>query len=190
MEINNVEGEILGVLTAQSIVEGLMVVLGPKTTNSNDFGGNTDLATVRPPQSLDEAKRSRWIVTWPQTLQKPPFYNPMPSFSFALRQGFDQAANAPFSASVWTTYPGMQNGQTIPSGVGALAFGNGIYTVPSGSFIDSAGIKVDGTPLSVNYSGVTAGKLQAETSYDPSICVATVVGFDTSLYALTFRLGA
>jgi hypothetical protein len=188
MEINNTEGEILGVMTSTTVVEGLMVFLGPKAASA-DFGSNTDLATVRAPLSADEAKKSRYIVTWPQTLQKPPFYNSLPSYSFAQRGGFDQAVNVPFNADVWMTYPGMQNGKTIPSGTGALAFGEGTYTVPSGSFIDSAGIKVAGTPLSVNYTGATAGKLQAEASFSSDVCVATVVEFDTSTYALTFKIG-
>ena len=76
--------------------------------------------------------------------------NPTPSMAYALRGGFDQAANAPFATTVYLTQPGNQEGLTIPSGSTALAFTDGIFTIPSGAYVYSADIINPGAAIIVS----------------------------------------
>ncbi|GAG16445.1 unnamed protein product, partial [marine sediment metagenome] len=80
-------------------------------------------------------------------------------------------------------------GQTIPSGQGAVGFGDeSILTVPSGAYVYSANVEVPGTYLEVantNDDGAgEAGKLK-EGSTNP---VAEVVRYNSTTYRLTFRI--
>lgn len=183
MEINKVIGDILGVVCTEDIVEGRMICL---TSHSQDvdYGSQTDLPGAKLPTSAEEANRARFVITWQQDNRKPPYFNPMPSYSFALRNMFGSAANVPFSATVWLTYPGFQNSVTIPSGTAAVAFGAGTYTVPSGQYIYSASL-VPGAPLSVSYSGTDKGKLQYLATWGVS-AVGEVYRRDSSTGDLTF----
>jgi hypothetical protein len=90
----------------------------------------------------------------------------------------------PFAATVYLTYPGYQNSVTIPSGTGALAFGAGTFTVPSGQYIYNAGLQVPGALVSVSYSGADAGKLQLQATYDADVVVGVVENFDSTTYDL------
>jgi len=184
MEINQINGVIKSVVAVSGIAEGRMVFMTSHGF-SQMFGSLTDLPGVNVPATADEAKRARFIVTWGVTSQKPPFYVPNPAFSFALREGFDQAANAPFAATVYPTYPGYQNGVVIPSGTPVRAFGAGTFTVPSGAYVDSASLHSAGCLLSVNYTGANAGLLQAEATYSDAV-VAVVEEWDSATSALTF----
>jgi len=187
MEINHYGDTILGVVASEDIVEGRMVLL---TTNyfSRDFGSQTDLPAVKMPDTQAEAGRARYVVTFEQDNRPTPFFQPHPSMAFALRYGFDQAENAPFSTTVYLTHPGVQEGRTVPSGAGALAFGEGIYTVPSGAFVYSAELQVPGTPLAAcdtaSDSAGDAGKLH----YSTTEVVAEVVRYDNTNNKLTFKI--
>lgn len=184
MEINKVNGDILGVVTAADTVEGRMVCLTSHSFD-NDFGSQVDLPAVKVPSTADEAKRARFILTWQVDNRTPPYYVPQPSYAFSLRSGgFGGAANVPFSATVYLTYPGYQNSVTIPSGTGALAFGAGTFTVPSGQYIYAAGLRTPGALLSVSYSGADAGKLQLQATYDADLVVGMVENFDATTFDL------
>jgi len=159
MEINHYGDTILGVVTTSEIVEGRMVCLTSHTA-SRDYGSLTDVPGAKLPASAAEAARSRYVITFEQDNRSLPLYQPQPAFDWALRYGWDQAANAPFSATVYLTHPGVQEGLTIPSGVGALAFGEGLYTVPSGCYVYAATIEVPGTQLEVAFTDPDKGKLQ------------------------------
>ncbi len=188
MEINKINGDILGVMAANTIYPGRMVVLLAHSF-SNDFGSQTDLPGVRHPQTAEEGKRARHMAGWMVDNRQPPYYVSMPSYSFSMRTGgFGGAANVPFTSVVWLTWPGMQKDVAIPSGLAMLAYGAGTYTVWSGSYIGSAAIKVPGCLLSVSYAGATAGQLQAQATFDADVVVGKVVGFDTSNDALTVTL--
>lgn len=184
MEINQINGVIKSVVAVSGITEGRMVFMTSHAVSQN-FGSLTDLPGVNVPSTADEAKRARFIVTWPVTAQKPPFYVPNPTLTFALREGFDQAANAPFSATVYPTYPGYQNSVVIPAGTPVRAFGAGTYTAPSGTYVDSAPLHSAGCLVSVNYTGANAGKLQAEATYSDAV-VGVVEEWDSSTGHLTF----
>jgi len=187
MEINHYGDTILGVVPTEDIVEGRMVLLTSHTF-SYDFGSREDLPGVKLPDDGTEAARARYCLTWAQDNRSLPLYQPHPSFAYALRYGFDQDANAPFSATVYITKPGQQEGVTIPSGQPSAAFGEGIYTVPSGAYVYSAEVEVPGNPLAVantnDDSADDAGKLK----YSATNPVAEVYGFDATNSRLTFKL--
>jgi hypothetical protein len=187
MEIRNFE-RVDGVEAVADIVEGRFVIKCANT-DSYDFGSKRDIAGVRVPNTAEEAKRAKYVITWPVDNRQPPIYQPNPAFSWALRGGFDQAANSPFKPDkVYLTYPGYTNGATIPSGNLALAFTDGVFTIPSGGFVDSADIEVVGAMFTIQYgTGADAGK--------PIYCAADAVGvigtverFDSTTYSLTVRV--
>jgi hypothetical protein len=185
MEINKINGDILGVMAANSIYPGRMVVLLAHSFD-NDFGSQTDLPGARHPQTADEGKRARHMAGWMVDNRTPPYYVSMPSYSFSMRSGgFGSTANVPFTSEVWLTWPGMQKSVTIPSGMAMLAYGAGTYTVWSGSYIYSAAVKTPGCLLSVAYTTTDCGKLQAQSTFDADVVVGKVVYYDTSTGALT-----
>jgi len=185
MEINKVNGDIKGVVLTQDIVEGRFVCLTSHSFNA-DFGSQTDLPGVKLPTTADEAKRARFILTWAVDNRTPPYYNPQPAYAWSLRRGgFGGAANVPFSATVWLTYPGYQDGVTIPSGTSALAFGAGTFTVPSGAYVYNASLQTPGAALAVSYSGAYAGMLEYTATWDASVVVAVVDEYNSSTGDLT-----
>lgn len=181
MEINRFE-LVKGVVAVADIVEGRfgLLVANPLT---HDFGSWADLPGFRVPATADEAKKAKYVVTWEVTNRKPPFYQPMPSMAFALRGGFDQAANTPLtSTTVYTVYPGYQDSVTIPSGTPALAFGTGTYTIPSGQYIDSADIKVVGASIIIANTAedtTDAGKPKYQATVDDRV-IGTTRFYDSS----------
>lgn len=188
MEINHYGDTILGVVPTADVVEGRMVLLTSHSF-SYDFGSRTDLPGAKVPATAAEAIRARYVITFAVDNRATPIYQPVPSFSYALRAGgWDQASNVPFSATVYLTQPGHQEGLTIPSGTPSLAFGEGIYTVPSGAYVYSADIETPGFPLTVADTATdgagSAGKLKA----DATSPVAEVVRFDSATDKLTFKI--
>jgi hypothetical protein len=187
MEINHYGDTILGTVPQEDIVEGRMVCL-IANVHSRNYGSQTDLPGVKRPDTRVEAARSRYIIAFEQDNRSLPLYQPQPHFDWALRYGWDQAANAPFSATVYLTHPGQQECLTIPSGQGALAFGEGIYTVASGCYIYSAAVEIPGTQLEVandaDDSEADSGKLK---ELSQGTVVAEVVQFHDDA-RLTFKI--
>lgn len=187
MEINHYGDTILGVVPQEDIVEGRMVLL-TANVHSRNYGSQTDLPGVKLPDDSTEAARARYCIAFEQDNRSLPLYQPQPQYPWALRHGWEQSSNAPFSATVRITHPGVQIAQTIPSGQGAAAFGEGVYTVTSGNFVYSANVAVPGTLLEVantnDDSEADSGKLK-EGSTNP---VAEVVRFDSTNSKLTFKV--
>lgn len=182
MEINRFE-EVVGVVPQANVVEGRFVVL---TANvwSADFGSVADLPGAVIPSSSELATRAKYLVAFAQDNRPTPIMQPMGSYPFALREGFDQTGNLPLSTTVYLTHPGNQEGNTIPSGQPSLAFTDGTFTLPSGAFIYDTSIIVPGCLLVVEYSGGDAGK--------PKSCATNAVGvigetesYDTTTGRLT-----
>lgn len=187
MEINNILGDVKAVVAKNNIVEGRMVTLQAHTLSA-DFGSLVDLPGVDTPSTADEAKKARFVVTFPVTYQKPPIYVNPPSMAYALRGGFDQADNSDFTAVVETTFPGYKESKTIPSGTLARAFGAGTFTIPSGQYIASANL-VPGASLSVAYTpAADRGKLQYQATYDADLVVGFVMLVDPNTQNLTVTL--
>ena len=185
--------DIVGVVVVEDIVEGRMVLLTANTPGGYDFGSRTDLPGVKLPDTEAEANRAKFCVTWPvsnATAHGPiKLFIPTPSFDYALRQGFDQAENVPFSAAVHLTWPGNKDGVTIPSGYLALAFDRGVFRVPSGHYVHSAALEVVGAELSVTNAAddtaAEAGKLQLQSGNETVIAVTEHFNSDDN--SLTFR---
>lgn len=180
MEINDFE-KVKGVVTTEDIVEGRFVVLG-EHTETYDFGSRTDLLGAKVPTTAEEASRAKYIITWPVSNSQTPMYQPTPSYPFSLRQGFGGAANVPFTSKVYLTYPGYMDGETIPSGNLALAFTEGVFTLPSGAYVYGADIIKKGAALVVDY-GSDKGKVK----YTATLAVG-VVGFTESYDSATGKL--
>jgi hypothetical protein len=184
MEINDYS-KIQGAVTMEAITEGRMVVLDKHSMDHN-FGSRKDLPGVRIPANATEAARARFCLTFAVDNAEPPLFEPYPAMDFALRGGFDQAANVPFTAKVHLTQPSMKEGQVVPSGALALAFGEGTYTVPSGAFVASADLE-PGAYLAVSNKtdhNDDAGKLR----YSADATFAEVLEYDTVKQTLTFRI--
>jgi len=190
MEINKYT-DIVGVVAGENIPEGRMVILTSHLENY-DFGSKVDLPGVRLPADSTEAADAKYCLTWPVNNSNAEgaikMFIPTPSFDWALRGGgWDQDSNVPFNADVYLTYPGHQEGVTIPSGYQALAFDRGVFTVPSGHFVYSAELATPGAKLEVlnkaDDTAAEAGKL----AYNSSGAIAVVERFELESYSLTFR---
>ena len=189
MEINHYGDTIQGVIASTNLVEGRMICLTSHTFD-NDYGSDVDVPGAKYASSDAEKTRARYVITWAQDNRQTPLYNPgraapgtHPHFDNALRYGWDHAANAPFSTTVYLTHPGQQECLTIPSGAQALAFGEGVYTVPSGCYTYSVTLRTPGTQLQVGASG----KLEAYTAGAVGV-VAEVIRFHTTDAKLTFKI--
>jgi hypothetical protein len=189
MEINHWGDTILGVVAQEDISQGRMVCLTTNTFSRN-FGSQTDLPGVELPVDVNEATRARYVLTFESDDRSIPIYDPQPAFGYALRYGFDQVANAPFTADVYLTHQNVAMGGCtliVPSGAGCLAFGEGIYTVESGCYIYDPLMEVPGTQLSVHFTNAAdRGKL--EVPADGAQPVAEVIRFYSEDSRLTFKI--
>jgi hypothetical protein len=189
MEINELN-EVYGVVPNADIKEGRFVVL---TTQgfSKVFGGGTDLPGCRVPANTTEAKSARFMIGWPMDNRDVPIYVSLPEVAYSLRQGFDKAANIPFSADVYMTQMSVKTGLTIPSGTQALRFGKGRYTLPSGDYIYSANLHTPGAGLAIQDATTDATEGEAGkpkyAAFDADTVVAMVEEFDSN-NNLTFRV--
>lgn len=185
MEINKYT-DITGVITAEAIVEGRMVLLTSHSFN-HDYGSQVDLPAARLPDTAADAAMAHFILTWAVDNTMPPIYYSLPTVAnTSLRYGFDGAANVPFSATVHLTAPSMTEGQTIPSGHLALAFGPGVFTVPSGEFVYSASL-VPGAWLAVTDPVTDAAEDAGKLKYSATASFAQVLELDSG-QNLTFRI--
>jgi hypothetical protein len=187
MEINHYGDTILGAVATEDIVEGRLVLL-TNHTESRNYGSLEDLPGAKLPDTTTEAAQARYIVTFEQDNRSTPIYVSNPTFDDALRYGFDQSENAPFTSLVYLTHPGVQEGRTVPSGSGCLLFGEGVYTVPSGSYLYSHEIEEPGCQLAagdtVSDGAGSAGKLH----YSTTTIVAEVVHYNHDNGRLTFKI--
>jgi hypothetical protein len=192
MEINRFGENVIGVQTCEAIVEGRFVALIANINAAYDFGSRTDLPGCRRPFTGNEAIGAHWCLMWAQDNRDMPIYNTYPAYGFALRQGFDQATNVPFAATVFVTQRSVQEGLTIPSGEVSIVFGPDSYlTVASGAFVWSAALAIPGCPLEVlnvtDDGNALAGMLSAQAVMTIQT-VAQVVEFNTATWRMTFRI--
>lgn len=182
-----------GALAVEDMPEGRCVILTSHTWN-NDFGSNTDLPGVKLPDNDAEAQKAHKIVTWiaPDRVVGPGnlYITPTPSVPFALRGGFDRAANVPLNdVDIRLTWPGNQESQVIPSGMQVLLLGDGaIVTIPSGQYVYNVALRTPGARLEALNEGddtlANAGKL----AYTANGTIAEVVRFYSDTAKLTVRM--
>lgn len=188
MEINQFE-DVLGVMPVEDIVEGRFVLFTSHTF-SQDFGSETDLPGVKLPATAEDAKRAIYCLTWKVDNRATPIYA-VPSFSFAERGGWNQPANAPFSTTVYLTHPGNQEGLTIGSGVSSLAYTQGTFTLPSGSYVYSSDIIVPGAAIVIADTATDGAGSAGKPKYAASMAVG-VIGetrqYDSTTGRLTIRV--
>lgn len=185
MEINKFE-EVLGVMPVANIVEGRFVLLTSHTF-SQDFGSETDLPGAKVPATAEEAKRAFYCLTWKVDNRPVPIMQSIPSYAFAERNGWSSDPNAPFTATVYLTHPGNQEGRTIPSGASSLGYTNGVFTLPSGSYVDSSQIKVTGAALAIADTATDGAGSAGKPKYTATFA-AGVVGVTERYDAATGRL--
>ncbi len=188
MEINKMS-DIRGVVANQDIVEGRFVVVIPNLAGTFNFGSRDDLPGIRVPQDATEAANARYVCTWRVPDQTLPMYIPSPEVSFSLRRGgFDQDSNLPLTGTtVHLTWPGQKHGVTIPSGTLCLAFGQGVFTFPSGQYVFSTALVTVGAGVTITNStdgGADAGKPKDASS---DTVVAFVERYDSSTGDLEIR---
>lgn len=192
MEINKVQ-DVTGVKTTEDIVEGRMVLYTLNPGTPGDITGRlADVPGVKLPDTLLEAHRARYCITWQNDNRTPPLIA-WPGYNWTLRHGFDQAANTPIvGVPIYMTYPGYQESLTIPSGLLAICLAGDatVLTVPSGQYVYSAPIQVPGCRLHVcdtaSDGALLAGQLAVLASGRSEI--AETERFNATTFALTFRL--
>jgi hypothetical protein len=181
MEINKMT-DVRGVVAVQDITEGRFVLITPNIVGTVDFGSRGDLPGVKLPANSDEAALAKYVVTWPVPYQSMPMYIPTPELSYSLRRGgFDQSANLPMtSTTIHLTWPGQKHGVTIPSGYLALAFGGGVFTLPSGYWVSSDNIKLAGASFTVSNTADHGSTEAGKPRYATSNVVGYVERYDSS----------
>lgn len=185
MEINKMS-DVRGVVASSDIPEGSFCFILPNVT-----GSYTDLPAVRVPWNTTEAAMARYVITWPVPYQEMPMYIPSPAIAggFALRYGFDKATNLPLtSTTVHLTWPGNKDGVTIPSGFLALAFGQGVFTIPSGMWVFNASLIQAGASFTVS-DKTTDSTIAAsgKVKYSATNVVGYVERYDAATYSLEVR---
>jgi len=170
--------DILGKVCESDIYEGRMVLL----TRGTD--------RARLPHSLVDARMARYVIAWPVENRVLPIYDPYPTFTRALRLGFDQTANTPFSATAYTFYPNLSDTTfEIPSGTGCLLYDKGEFTVGSGEWVNNVAV-LEGSELEVQYAaGADRGKLMLLNAGVP-VAVCTAVTTHRNLRFRNYGLGA
>jgi hypothetical protein len=188
MEINRFE-DVLGVMLTADTVEGRFVCLTSHTF-SNDFGSDVDLPGAKVPATAEEAKRAAYCVTWKVDNRPTPIYA-VPQMAFAERGGWNQAANAPFSTTMYLTHPGNQDGLTIPSGVSALAYTDGEFTLPSGGYIYNSALVNPGALIMIADTSTDGAPSAGKPKYTATNAVG-VIGetryYNSTTGALTIRV--
>lgn len=184
MKINKYQ-DIRGVVLKENVTEGRLVLID-EHSQSHNYGSREELPAVRVPANSTEAPRAKYMLTHAVDNTEAPFYDPMPAFQFALRQGFDQAQNVPFQAYVHMTPKSLKEGQVIASGSLALGFAAGVYTLPSGHYVDNASIVPGAYLIAANTNDDTtdAGK----PKYSATATPIEVVYKDPSTGELTLRI--
>jgi len=188
MEINDFD-QVIGVIPVADIPESRFIVLTGHSFNF-DFGSAVDLPGAKVPATAEEAKRAIYCITWKMDNRPTPIYA-VPQVDFAERGGWNRAANAPFATTVYLTHPGQQEGLTIPSGVSALAYTEGIFTFPSGSYVYSAPIATPGCLIMVcdtaSDGAGSAGKPKATASMAAGV-IGETYSYDGTNSKLTIRV--
>lgn len=188
MEINRFE-EVFGVVTQADIVEGRFVVLGDNASEPTATD-NPDLPGASVPATEELAKRAKYVLTWAVNNQPAPIveYPAAPAFDF--RGGWVNATSGPLTPKMWLTHPGNQESQTITSGIKALAYTEGVFTIPSGQYIDNAALHTPGAAFIIANTaddGADAGK----PKYTATVAigyVGVVHAYDSTTGALTVRV--
>jgi hypothetical protein len=187
MQINEFD-DVMGCIPTEDIVEGRFVLLCDQSF-THDFGSQEDLVGVRLPDNADDAARCRFIITWAVTNLPTPILVPQPSLAAGGRRGgWSQAANTPVVGStIYLTYPGYTDCQTIPSGTPSLVYTEGTFTLPLGCYVADANIIVPGAAIKVSSNGADAGKPEYSATKVEGV-IGYTERYDSTTGALTVKV--
>jgi len=184
MEIR-IKGTALPCVAQEDITAGLAVLLVSASGKSSP-----DVTIgAKLPLSSAEAARAYYVAEFAVSNTKPPIYESLPTLSttggqpYALREFPEGSENLPSSVTLRMVDPRLKVEQTIPSGSLMLAYDEGVYTVTSGCFVDSASL-IPGAEVEVVATGSNRGKWQLKSA---GTKVATVLERDSTNVELTFR---
>jgi hypothetical protein len=191
MEINRFD-DVLGVIPTEDIVEGRFVLLTDHDF-SLDFGSVVDVVGVKLPDTSDEAAKCKYCLTWAVSNLSTPIYMPQPSLAQGSRRGgWNQESNTPIVGStIYLTYPGYTEGQTIPSGTPSLAYSDGTFTFPLGAYVADADIIVPGAAIKIADTNSDSAEEAGMPKFS-SVNAVGVIGYteryDSTTGALTIRV--
>lgn len=188
MEINRFE-EVVGVRVIEDIVEGRFVCLTAHNLGGEIMNVDADVPGAKLPTSAEEAKRARFCLTFAVDNRPAPIVD-WPQTAFDFRGGFVNAQAGPLTGvKMWLTHPGNQENQTVPSGYKALAFTEGVFTLPSGQYVYSADLETPGAAIVIEHTaGDDRGKPKYAATYDGDTVVGFVHAYDEATGALSVRI--
>lgn len=191
MEINRFE-DVIGVVAQEDIVEGRFVVLTANALGGLLMNVDADLPGAKLPDTAEEAKRARFCITFAVDNRPAPIVD-WPQTAFDFRGGVVNAAGGPLTGvKMWLTHPGNQENQTVPSGYKALAFTEGVYTLPSGQYVYNVALETPGAAIVVadaaSDSADDAGKPKYAATYSADTVVGFVHDYDEATGDLTIRI--
>lgn len=188
MEINRFE-EVIGVRVIEDMVEGRFVTLTAHGLGGDFMNVDADVPGAKLPTTAEEAKRARFCVTFAVDNRPTPIVD-YPQTAFDFRGGVVNAQAGPLTGlKMWLTHPGNQQSQTIPSGYKALAFTEGVFTLPSGQYVYNVALRTPGAPIEIEYTaGADRGKPKYLAAYDADKVVGFVHEFDATTAALSVRI--
>jgi hypothetical protein len=188
MELNRFE-DVFGVVAQEDIVEGRFVVLTANNSGGLIMNVDSDLPGAKLPTSAEEAKRARFCITWAVDNRPTPIVD-WPSVQYDFRGGVVNSQTGPLTGlTMRLTHPGNQESQTIPSGYKALAFTEGIFTIPSGQYVYNSALETPGAAIVIEYSaGADRGKPKYVATYDADTVVGYVHDYDTTTGNLAIRI--
>jgi hypothetical protein len=162
------KGTALPAIAMQNIMAGRAVVMDHWVPGTRP---NVDIGARYPVAGSAQTETRVYVAEWAQTNQKPPIYETLPSYTYSLRQGWDQGTNLPAAGiTIRMVAPTMQEEQIIPSGTAMLMYDQGIYAVPSGCYNGTTFVPGQGIEVEAN-----TGKWQALAA---GTRVATCVDFE------------
>jgi hypothetical protein len=185
--------DIIGVITTQTMVEGRCVLLTDAPAYTGVWGLHADVAGVKLPVNATEAGVAKYVVGWPMDNRPTPIIHPMDAYNYIVRnQGFEAGQRSPDSdtgtpmtgKTIYLTTPSVTENLTIPSGYKALAYGGGVFTFPSGSFVYSADLANVGARVTVES---TAGDDRGKPKYSATGDFGVVEQWDATAFAVTIR---
>jgi hypothetical protein len=189
MELNHYGDVILGAVATEDIVEGRFVRLTSHSFDY-DYGSKTDLPGCVRPTTAALAGRAIYCIAFAEDNRSLPIYVSQPHYDWALREGWEQTTNAPFTSLVRLTHPNNQECQTIPSGSLVKLYGEStIVTLNSGCYVYSSEVETPGCQLTV--ANVGAGDAAADVGkpkYGTTYLVAEVIQFHDTNSKLTIKI--
>lgn len=185
--------DIIGVITTQAMVEGRCVLLTNAPSYTGIWGLHGDVAGVKLPMNANQASQAKYVLGWEMSNLPTPILYPNDAYNWILRnQGFEAGQRSPDAdtgtvmtgKSIYLTTPSVTEDLTIPSGVKALAYGGGVFTFPSGSFVYSSDLENVGATVTVEYA---AGADRGKPKYASDGTFGVVEQWDATAFAVTVR---